>query len=240
MITCEGPVEIGPTNMGDVYRTRAIKYPWAADTYLAFVWRFNSNQERQTDLVVSRDGVTWTAYAGSLGYYIPGYFNYDGYQMVEAIAQDGLIRRGDQIWQYAEFHSGPHGGGVGRTVRMKQRLDGFVSLDAGAQTGSIVTKPLIYTGSQLTLNVQAVGQVRVALLDENGQALAGFDLNDCDPIQTDSTEVIATWNGQQDISTHAGQTVRIKFELQNAKLFAFEIKDIPQNIVHSEVWTSFF
>ncbi|MHC4155259.1 MAG: hypothetical protein ACYST6_10110, partial [Planctomycetota bacterium] len=103
-VTCEGPIVFAPDKNGQVYRTRAIKYPWAPDTYLAFVWRLGEGERRQVDLGVSRDGVHWNCYADKTWYLTPG-------QDEEVLSLYGLIRRGDQIWQYFDY-GGAHGGGI--------------------------------------------------------------------------------------------------------------------------------
>jgi len=133
-----------------------------------------------------------------------------------------LIRRGDELWQYVD-EGGAHGGSDPRTYyRYKQRLDGFVSLDAGATIGSMTTLPLVFNGKELTVNVNAAGYVKVALLDGSGSAIPGLDLADCDPIATNSVEHVVTWGGESLVEAYCGQTVRLQFEMQNAKLYAFE------------------
>ncbi len=66
------------------------------------------------------------------------------------------------------------GGIHDRLLMLKQRLDGFVSLDAGTTTGTIVTKPLIFEGDKLVLNISAEGTARVGFFDEDGRVVSGF------------------------------------------------------------------
>lgn len=226
VVTCEGPVVFGVNEYGQVYRTRAVKYPWAPDTYLAFVWRMAPGEIRHTDLGVSRDGTNWTTYA-SLGMYMPTGGTFNGETIVERLAHGGLIRRGDEIWQYADFGTGPHGAGEEFFVRVSQRLDGFVSLDSGATVGTIVTRPFVFSGDQLLLNVAASGSVKVAVLNEASDAIAGYDITDCDTIVADSVRQVVTWNGSPDLSGLAAAVVRLKFELLNAKLYAFQFVPTP-------------
>src|SRR5262249_61657776 len=107
-------------------------------------------------------------------------------------------------------------------ARVKQRLDGFVSLDAVGEPGTATTRPLVFAGDRLVLNVAAQGAVRVGLLDEQGRAVPGFAASDCDPLQTDSTGATVTWHGRSDVRALAGKVVRVRFELREAKLFAFQ------------------
>lgn len=235
-VTCEGPVVFPVNENGEVYRTRAIKYPWALDVYLAFAWRFDANQVRQTDLFVSRDGETWTP-LGDIGMYMPSGGMFLGRTIVERLCQYGMIRRGDEIWQYAEYNTGPHGQGESFSVRVKQRLDGFTSLDAGAATGTITTHPLIFDGNRLTLNVAPKGLLKVALLDQTGAPFPGFSMTDCDPIAIDSTSMPVSWNGSIDIGPLSGQTVKISFEMTQAKLFAFQFDEVPVQATPTPTFT---
>ncbi len=64
--------------------------------------------------------------------------------------------------------------------RMVLRTDGFVSLNAGYRGGEVVTRPLTFKGSTLTLNfaTSAAGNIRVEIQDEAGRALPGFALEE--------------------------------------------------------------
>ncbi|MHC4483188.1 MAG: LamG-like jellyroll fold domain-containing protein, partial [Planctomycetota bacterium] len=192
--TGEGPTIFKENETGQVYRTRAIKYPWAPDTYLAFPWRFKADDEtRRVDLGVSRDGLHWKFYAAQKWYVEPP----EGSD--EVLSMYGLIRRGDQIWQYID-EGGAHGSTRGRSkpriyARVIQRLDGFVSLGAGQTAGTAVTRPLSFEGNKLTLNVAAAGNVLVEIQDENGKTLPGFSMVDCDAVKTDSIRQVVSWKG---------------------------------------------
>ncbi|MHC4215863.1 MAG: SGNH/GDSL hydrolase family protein, partial [Planctomycetota bacterium] len=125
-------------------------------------------------------------------------------------------------WQYVN-EGGAHGGSAPRYwSRYKQRLDGFVSLDARAKTGTATTLPLRFKGNHLTLNIKAAGSAKVAITDENEKAFPGFGFDDCDAIKGDSIEKTVTWNGNANVKVLAGKTVRLKFQMQNTKLYAFE------------------
>jgi len=220
-VTCEGPVVFDETESGQAYRSRAIKYPWAPDVYFAFVWRYPSDQgddpARHVDLGVSRDGINWNFFEPEQGWYIPLSNDPDP----EQISIYGLIRRGNEIWQYTN-HGGPHGGSPPRTYyRWKQRLDGFTSLDG---SGTAVTKPLRFTGNEVKLTVNSSGSLKVAILDEGFNEYPEFSLSTCDIIQ-DSVSQVVTWSGKSDLSNLSGRVLRLKFELSDTKLFAFELQN---------------
>ncbi|MHC4477570.1 MAG: LamG domain-containing protein [Planctomycetota bacterium] len=238
-LTCEGPIVFGTNEYGQVYRTRATKYPWALDVYLAFLWRMDKNNVRQTELAVSRDGVNWTTYA-NLGMYIPNGLNFGGRAIVETLAHGGLVRRGDRIWQYAQYVTGAHGGGAKFSVRLTQRLDGFVSLDSASRKGFIITRPFVFKGRELILNADASdGYVKVGILNPGQEVMTDystainakkkkpipvFGINEAIPVTSDSVEHVARWKGNPDVGSLAGQTVRLKIEMQNARLFSFQFQ----------------
>jgi hypothetical protein len=134
----------------------------------------------------------------------------------------GLIRRGDEIWQYGALRPGGHDDPGSFAVRLRQRLDGFVSLDADSQGGYIITKPLVFDGDQLALNISAPGSASVALLDADGSAFPGFAVEDCEPIKGDSTTYVVKWRSGSHVGELQNRPVRIKVVLRDAKLFAFQ------------------
>jgi len=213
-VTGEGPVSFGVSSAGEVYRTRAIKYPWAPDVYLAFIWRYPGDAgPRHVELAVSRDGERWT------------FFGKDWYIPIGAAEEElsvyGLLRRGDEIWQYVD-EGGAHGGSDPRTYyRYRQRLDGFTSLDA-ADAGKATTRPLVFTGSRLVLNVASRGSVRVGIVNEDGSGIPGFAVADCKPIRTDSVRRQVIWQGGPNVGTLAGKAVRLVLELNDAKLYSLQ------------------
>jgi hypothetical protein len=229
LMTPEGymPTRIAPDDvLGEVYRSRAVKYPWAPDTYVAFVWRFDrQTNARQVELAVSRDGENWKYYSND--WYMPAEFEFQGNEIHEVTSVDGMIRRGDELWQYADYSTGRHDGRAPSwRVRVSQRLDGFVSLDAGEVGGEFVTKPIVFSGETLKLNVavQPGGKVRMALVDQQGNSMAGFGIDDCDPITADATDFEVSWSGNKDLSVLAGQSVRVQCQMKNAKLYALQFE----------------
>ena len=213
---------------GEVYRMKAVKYPWAPDVYLAFPWRYKlaENLRPGSFIMVSRDGERWTRY--ETPYYFESGWALDGRTVLEALMEQGMVRRGDKIWQFGTVrfteHAGAlyggveHEGGVhDRFLRLTQRLDGFVSLDGGPDGGVAVTKPLTFQGTRLTLNFAAKGSLKVGLLDESGKTIPGFESAE---LKGDAVSQDVRWTS--DLSALEGKTVRLRFELRDAKLFAFQ------------------
>jgi hypothetical protein len=84
-----------------------------------------------------------------------------------------------------------------------------------------------FSGRELTLNfaTSAAGSVRVEIQDEQGRPLPGFALDDCPPHFGDTVERAVTWRKGRDVSSLAGQAVRLRFVLQDADVYAFRFRD---------------
>ncbi len=232
-ITQELPIVIPPNNYGQPYRSTAVKYPGAPDAYVAFPWRYDgvANRRPGSELMVSRDGKNWSGYGEP--FYLASKFEIEGRPVIEALMHQGMGVRGDEVVQFATARFTAHGGAAyggaeyeggihDRFLKLTQRLDGFVSLDASETPGIAMTHPLTFAGSRLELNVCAKGAVRVGLLNESGQPLPGFGLEDCDPIVGDTVHHVVTWRKQAGLGSLAGKVVRLKLELVDAKLYALQ------------------
>lgn len=184
------------------------------------------------ELMTSRDGRNWKRPIREL-FFADGPEQSWRYQVFKIFANPPIERDG-KLWIY-------YGGKTG-TVSLEEgtqpfqalcvatmRKDGFVSLDADESGGHLVTKPLVAVGKRLHLNVACSngGYAKVALLDESGVPLPGFELADCQPIASDDLDVIVSWKAGADISRLAGQTVRVRIELSNARLYALRFQNVP-------------
>jgi hypothetical protein len=230
----------------DVYVPKNLKYAWAPDIYLAFPLLYfhyhgDGPATRQylgeetlglgsgpleTQIAVSRDGLSWKRYPR------PPYIKigrHAGLDIHKNYIAHGMIRRGDEIWQYyygsEQYHSPWTKEGREAVFRVVQRLDGFISADTPYTGGSLTTRPLTFDGRELVLNIDtgATGFAQVGLLDENGQPVPGYGLDDCIYINGDFIEKKVEWldNGS-DLSQLAGKTVQLAFRMRGAKLYSMQ------------------
>ncbi len=232
-----------PADM-DFYTSAVVKYPWADDAYFMFPsayrhypappeGRLRNNGILDIDLAVSRDGKKFHRVSRMpyVGVGPEGTFDSRGAYMLI-----GLLRRDGVLYQYYGGHDSDHGDSQGlREARhraeialLAQRLDGFISLDAGAAPGHFTTPPLTFSGSRLTLNMDAsaVGDIRVEVQDASGHAVPGFAFADSDSLALNNLAKVVTWRkGSSDLSKLAGKTVRLAFRMRLAKLYAFQFTD---------------
>jgi hypothetical protein len=105
------------------------------------------------------------------------------------------------------------------------RIDGFVSAHATAAGGEIVTKPLVFEGGNLTLNLatSGAGSVQVEIQDADGRQIKGYTLRDCPEIYGDDIRYTVRWKETGgDVRPLAGRPVRLRFVLRDADLYAFQ------------------
>ena len=115
------------------------------------------------------------------------------------------------------------------SVRIRRgalRTDGFVSLQADYQGGTVTTQPFTFAGSRLQLNysTSAAGSIRVEVQDAAGKALPGLGLEDCLIIFGDELDRVVSWAKGSDFSEFEGQSVRLKFEIKDGDLFSMQFQ----------------
>jgi hypothetical protein len=193
----------------------------------------------EVQLAVSRDGVTFTRHR--VPYLRPGLIRDRrgtegdpdcGLQIMGI----GMIRRGDAIYQYYVGGQRTHIAadkarewgirGEDAVYRVVQRLDGFMSADAGADGGELVTPPVIFAGDRLVLNADCggLGEIWVELQDAEGRPLTGHSLDEAVSIDRNGTTQEVWWRQGPDLTAYSGQPVRLRFKLRSAKLYAFQFQ----------------
>lgn len=246
--TVFAPLEsIDPVGV-DIYVPKCVKYSWADDTYLAFpVMYFHYDGEEppsrqalgqekmnrgsgplETQLSVSRDGIHWLRYPRPA--YV-GIGRHAGFDLKKAYMGHGMVRRGDEIWQYyigsEQYHSPFAKDPSARegTFRVVQRFDGFVSADTPYTGGIFTTRPLVFKGNRLVLNIDtdATGYAQVGLLDEQGDPIEGYDLDECIYINGDFIETEVEWlTTGKDLSQLEGRIVQVVVRSRGTKLYSMQ------------------
>ena len=145
----------------------------------------------------------------------------------------GLVIRGDEIWQYGTAFYSRHGDREARKqktdgviYRYVQRVDGFVSADFGTEPGRCVTAPVKVEGAHLLLNVDtgALGELRVGLLDAADKPLAGYSVEECTVLHTNSTYAEVTWKDHNDVTSFKSRDVRVLFTGSRTKFYSFRFE----------------
>ena len=210
------------------YTNATIPCPGAEHILLSFPNRFMEQRKRlaayektgvsDTVFMTSRDGVTWTRRFRE-SWLRPGLDDAnwtDRNMMVGA----GIAQTPDG--NYSLFCTEHNCAEDNRIRRLAIRKNGFVSLSAGWEAGAAATRPFLYEGGDLRLNVatSAAGSVKAWLTDADGEAmfvapdiataLYGDALDEPYPLATGARLV--------------GKRVRLCFELKDADVYSYDIR----------------
>jgi hypothetical protein len=245
-------MEFGDTPLEHLYINQTHPYYRAPHLYVALAARFMpgrkvlSDEEGRLYNVGSHQGVGyWHDCSEAVLLTSRGGNRYDR-TFMEAFVRPGPDRRN---WvsrsNYPALGVVPTGGGPGGSEsemsfyvmrhnqqptahleRFTLRVDGFASLHAPYAGGEMVSKPFRFEGCTLTFNYAtgAAGHARVELLDEGQTVIPGYALEDADLLIGDELEGVVSWQGRTDVSRLAGQTVRMRIQLQDADLYSFRFR----------------
>ncbi len=212
-------------------------FEWPTDMSEGAESDFITRHERSVEnyyIITSRDGMSWDLHwvYAELPLVPRGPDGAWDKDMVFPTSE--IITRGDRHWIYYGGNNERHScaekdiwlrrqGGVGLA---HLRLDGFVALQAGQEVGTLITKPFKLEGRQLELNLDARGgYARVEILDAEANPIRGYSGEAAVTISdSDGLRLKPKWSDAGDLKSLGGRVVRLKIHLQNAKLYAFQVK----------------
>ncbi len=177
--------------------------------------------------MTSRNGEDWTRYTSA--FMSPGLEHEHNWIYGDTELAYGLIDSGQGTYylystDYTLSHDFPK-----KLARYEIRKDGFACMAADAAERVIVTKPLIFTGSNLHLNFEtsAAGSIYVEVLTPEGEPLSpvsvevygnSIDRSVCFATGPNIDET--TTAPTTDFAAFAGQPVCLRFKLREAKLYS--------------------
>ena len=199
-------------------------------------------REKPNDLAVgfSRDGFHWSRHERTPFISVSereGDWNWANVQSAGGVC----LLVGDRLHFYVSGRSGVTGTsapGVCSTGLATLRRDGFASLTDGRRPGratrvypsrasEVITRPLRFSGEHLFVNAAVDGSLRAEVQDREGRVISPFALDQALPVRGDSTKTHVSWKGRETLKELAGQTVRFRFVLDRARLYAFWISRSP-------------
>ncbi len=214
-----------------LYTNQIQPYYRAPHILLGFPTRYIPDRGSLTEglLMSSRDGLEFHRRREAIirpGRNPDKWYNRSNYIWLGLVETGAHIQRaGTELSLYS--NESYYKGQGARTRRYTYRIDGFVSLHARMAGGEMITKPLLFEGNALVLNVStsAAGSVRVEIQNEAGNPIEGYRLRDCTEIYGDDIERTVEWR-RNDVAQLAGRVVRLRFVLRDADVFAFGFKDL--------------
>ena len=186
----------------------------------------------------SRDGFYWDR--PSRDAFIPvserrGDWNWGNIQSVGGIC----LVVGDRLYFYFSGDAGVEGtmnSGLAQTGVAMLRRDGFASMEAAGQGGTLTTRPVTFKGKHLFVNVASKsGELRAEVLDRDGNVVAPFSRDNCEPMRTDSTITEVKWKNAANLQALAGKPVKFRFYLNGGALYAFWVSPEANGASHGYV-----
>jgi hypothetical protein len=230
-------IDCGDTPFEHLYTSAITPYDRAPGTYLMFPSRYVPHRQPDNEIArTAKPGVNDIVFMSSR----------DGLSFDRSF-MEGFIRPGQEIenWRERGIYVGS---GVVQSSpgvmslysrqhrylpsihlrRYSLRTDGFVSMNAGYSGGEFTTRPFVFSGSELELNysTSAVGSVQVEIQDDEGRSFPGLSLADAPEKFGDEIDGVYNWNSDESPGGLAGTTVRLRFVLKDADMYAFRFRDV--------------
>ena len=214
----------------DLYKNAATPYYRRPDIVLMFPKRYHPTRKRFSEwkhdglsdivFMFSRDGTTFDRRFRE-AFLRPGPDPLNWHERAIEVGP-GLVPTGEcemSLYYFEHYRT--------ESVRLRRgvlRVDGIASVHAGARTGEFTTKPFVFAGGGLRLNMStsAVGSVQVELQSAGGTPIPGFSKADCPELFGDDIERPVSWNQRNDVSSLAGQPIRMRIVLKDADLYSLQ------------------
>lgn len=231
-------LDYGDAPREHLYTNAIIPYFRAPHIYLGFPMRFFPDRQKDVPgglsdgvFMTSRDGMHWHRWLEA--FIRPGPMperwvhrnNMTAWGIL--ITKSSLPGAPNELSIYSsEGYSEGYLRAQCRLRRFTLRMDGFVSIQAGYQEGELITHPLKFDGKELLINysTSAGGRILVEILDEGGNPIPGYSLNECIEIYGDEIEGVVHWKNGSDVSKLSGQVLRLRFVLKDADLYALRFR----------------
>jgi len=215
----------------DLYLALPVMHHWAGKHVPMFE---NVDSRKSVELAASRDLLNWHRVANRAPFLVHSPVG-DGsaYDTGQIVTTNGPVVRNNELWFYyvgLKYRAMSLEDTLNRkyldssaVCMARLRMDGFVSLKGGIEWGSVLTRPIEVTGERLHVNADSWrGKVQVEVLDAgSGQPVAGFTRDDCVPATINSIDETIRWKESSTLSALRSKTVRLRFHLWQAELYAF-------------------
>jgi len=227
------PVEVlrGAGAHDQIYSMPIMRY---GDLYLGLPAVFHKGDESaadwdtvDTELAISTDTLQWQRLCPGQPLIPRGAGSYpDGEYDCGCIYAAAAIVQGDKILLFYGGSNGLHNDWREGSFNLATLpLDRFAGYRPLSRTGKalLTTAHLRVTGADITLNaeIDAGGSIRAALLDDEGQPLSGYGLDDCLPLGAGEggLALALRWR-ERTIAELARQPMRLQLELNAATAYA--------------------
>ena len=223
------PIQTGDAPREEFYTNATIRYERAPDYLLMFPSRFASEREpmpgwkhgkgvNDIAFLSSRDGVRFDR-TFMEAFIRPG-LDQGNWHERSLYMERGILQTSAnemslycmQNWRLPSVH----------IRRYSLRPDGFASVYGPYKGGTLVTRPIRFSGDELRINysTSAVGSLRIGLQFADGRPIPGLGIDDCPAIYGDELDGTVDWKGHVSLDKWTGKSVRLLIELADANLYA--------------------
>lgn len=219
----------------DFYNSGYSRYPGADNAHFMFTSGFHHWEGTfLVQVAVSRDNCRWLRPTREtfipLGQ--PGCFDC----FIISVAPGFVPLDKDHYALYYRSGNMPHSGshpsvpkpdkpldGMGRVILKRDRI---VGIEAGPEGGTFCTRPLLFEGRRLLLNVEPIGpepSLTVQIVStEDERPFPGYAFDDSIPLAEDGLDAVARWKKGAELGELAGKPVRLHFRLRSTRIYAFQ------------------
>ena len=195
--------------------------------YLGFIEVFHTESNLlETQLAFSRDLLTWERVGDRAAFLAQGPSgSWDGAHICLTMNPPHLEAGATQLRFWYGGKMTPHWqAGYAALGTATLRRDGFVAASARGRPGTLITLPFhVAHHAVLYVNADARdGEVRAEVLDEAGQPVPGFGVEDCVPLREDAVRGALRFTGVGNNIRLPGRW-RLRFHLRDATLYAFRL-----------------
>ena len=181
-------------------------------------------------LISSRDMKNWNRLGDRQPFLAPSMLGSGAYDLQTIIGPSEPVDRGDELWfyytgikAYAFISAGEipgyddYVGNKGAVNLAVLRKDGFISLDADHEEGTVLTKPFELAGKKLLVNFagRKHSHLRAEILDASDKVLANSA-----PLTGNHMSGKIEWV-EGDPAVLAGQQVKLRFSLVNGSFYSY-------------------
>ena len=229
------PVINHPEEHGvDVYNFSVSRYE---SRYIGFASMFhhvgrsyggrNHDGFHHVQLASSQDMFSWLRLGDRQPFIDSSPLGGGAYDTLQMLGPSSPVVRGDELWFYytgVRFRWPPHNWDLDHAAicLATLRRDGFVSLDGGAEGGSVTTAPFRWAGDRLFLNAVAdEGAISVEILDADSRPLPGFGKDEAIALDADSARHPVAWRTQKRLPNSGDSPIRLRINLTDAQVFSY-------------------
>ena len=233
----------------DFYNPGYSRYDGAENAHFLFPTGLHHRDGRmKVQVAVSRDNRNWLRPTRETFIPLGPPDSFDSYRIY---VSPGFVPAGkDHLALYYRAGNMPHGGDLNR-LRPKNRTsrtgmgrvllkrDRIVGIEAGPEEGTFWTRPLLFEGRRLVVNVEPTGpnpQLRVQMFGVGVQPAEsssrgkymqdapclGYSFEENIPLIRDELDGVVRWKGGADLGQWSGKPVRLHFKLKDMRIYAFQ------------------